>query len=680
MTLDNITYKKTLFFGNLLLLLFLGCKNDKAQLQNDAKSGEVDSVLIWVKKSRNTAISKTEREEWLAKANNTASVSSNDTLKSNYFSRISLAYLKLEDSANFRTTNKKAMELAKKLGDSSAYAETQWDLGFFLRGSTHQDSSYYHYQEAQKIFAQMGDDFYSARMLYNMAAVQADVRDYTGSEITTIRAIELLKPLNKYRQLSNCYDNLGSVTNALKEYDRSVEYYEKSLEYQEKLKEKNELGYGTLNNMGMVYQEQGQHQKAIQAFNEVLDYDSLYYKDTESYSTALSNLAYSKYKSADTIGLLPLFNRALEIKDSINDLRGISLTNFHLAEYYLDKKDTSTALDHARQAKTFAEKSSNNRRLLETLKLFPRLDPKNAAAYSQEYIALNDSLQQEERKTRNKFARIRFETDEFIAENRLLARQRQLLIGIAIGLSLLAGSIFIIISQRVKNEKLKFQQKQQEKNQEVFDLILSQKKKLEEVKQQEQKRISEELHDGVQSQINGIRMVLLGLNKKTDENSLTLRHEAITKLQDVQEEVRTISHELSHASYRKIHNFSNFIDELLKEIGDAAKIAYEFRYDQERDWDQLSGETKINLYRIIQESLQNCVKHAKAKKMILDFKASETDLIISLTDDGVGFNVRKGKRGIGLKNITSRVQKLQGTWDIKSKIGEGTTVIINVPV
>ncbi|MEL6917291.1 MAG: ATP-binding protein, partial [Bacteroidota bacterium] len=326
-----------------------------------------------------------------------------------------------------------------------------------------------------------------------------------------------------------------------------------------------------------------------------------------------------------------------------------------------------------------AKESSNYKRLLETLKLFPLIDPQNGTTYAKEYISLNDSLQIAERKIRNKFARIRFETDEFIAENQLLARQRQLWIGIAAGLFLLAGAVSVIVYQRIKNQRLKFQQQQQENNQEIFDLMLSQKKKVEEGKQIEQKRISEELHDSVVGQMHSIRVLLLALNQKTTETAIQQRTEVLSKLQELQEEVRTISHELNDASYQKIHNFINSIQDLLNTISDTAHMKCQFYYDDGMDWDQLNGEVKINLYRIIQESLQNCVKHAKADEVVLNFETEDNIINVSLVDNGVGFDTKKGKRGIGLKNITSRIQKINGTWDIKSKVGEGTTVTVLVP-
>ena len=209
--------------------------------------------------------------------------------------------------------------------------------------------------------------------------------------------------------------------------------------------------------------------------------------------------------------------------------------------------------------------------------------------------------------------------------------------------------------------------------------MLAQNQKLEEGKQSEQRRISEELHDGILGEMNGIRMVLLGLNNKADEDAVSLRSQAITKLQQVQEEIRTISHELSDASYRKFHNFVISLQELLKTLADAAGIAQEMTYDEDIDWDTMSAEMKINLYRIVQESLQNCIKHAQASGIALNLHGNSENIVITISDDGRGFNPQSGKKGIGHKNISSRVKKLGGKWEIYSQPGEGTTVTIKVP-
>lgn len=671
--------KYILLLGAVFFISFADPK-DTVPMMNRTPLPFQDSVLTWIHEGRNSMYSREKRADFLGKAYIVTETDAHDSLKIKYFSRLSLGYLRLPDSLLFRETNRKTIQLAKKTRDSMVQAEAHWDLAVFYRSFAIPDSAYYHYGEALKLYNALKNNFNTARMLYNMALVQTDVKDYTGGEITTIRAIELLKPLDKYQQLYNCYNNLGVITKELREYERAIGYFDMALDYLSKLNEENTLNFEILNNIGTVYQEQGFHKKAIPYFKQVLDADSLRVKDSQLFAKAMNNLAYSKFKAEDFTNLPELFTDAIGIQDSLKDYAGISRSHFCLAEFQLAQGDTVAAMVQAQNAKIFSEQSSNNKRLLQTLQLMARLEPQNALAYTQRYMVLNDSLIQEERKARNKFARIRFETDEFIAENEVLTREKQLWAGIAVGLLLLGLAIYIIVDQRAKNQKLRFQQQQQASNQEIFNLMLSQKQKVEEGKKMEQKRISEELHDGVLGKMLGARMLLTGLNKKADEAAISQRARAISALQEVEGEVQSISHELSHAAYQKIHNFIHSIEDLLESLRETTSIAHSFSYDDTIDWDGLTGDIKINLYRMVQETLQNSVKHAQCKNVSVDFAKEKNNLLITIADDGRGFSTKRGKKGIGMRNIASRMEKLGGSWDVTSTQGKGTTVLFKIPI
>ena len=107
---------------------------------------------------------------------------------------------------------------------------------------------------------------------------------------------------------------------------------------------------------------------------------------------------------------------------------------------------------------------------------------------------------------------------------------------------------------------------------------------------------------------------------------------------------------------------------------------FSFDYDETYDWDAMKGEIKINLYRMVQEILQNAVKHSKCKNILVSFVRRNQKLIVTITDDGQGFASKPGKKGIGMRNIKSRVEKLGGTWDINSRPNKGTTIILNIPL
>ncbi len=673
----NCRYK-LFWLGLGILCTIAGCN------QNTNKHATVpsskDSVNTWIDQGRNDELSLGTRKEFLLKAYEANRSIDVDSLANQSMSRLSLAFLDLNDSLWFRKTNADAMRMARQIRDSTSLAGLHWDLAVFFNIKSVPDSAYFHFYKAKELYQLMQNPLYEARILYNMAVIQASVKDYTGSELSTFQAIDLLKPLNEIRYLGHCYNNLGSITKELEEYNQAIAYYNQAMEYYRKLPENKALERSILNNIGVLYQEQGKDRKALEYFDKVLADQKSEAPNTSLYARLLANRAYSLLRTRATTEGMDTFGRAIALQDSLSDLSGLSRSHYNLATYYYENGDNQQALEHVRKAEGFALESDNNKRLLESIRLLAVLDPENASVYSGRYINLSDSLAVEERAIRNKFARIRFETDEFKAQNQLLERQRQLWIGIAAGIILLALAIFIIISQRVRNQKLNFERQQQEANLEIFNLMLAQNQKMEEGKQSEQKRISEELHDAVLGEMNGIRMVLLALNNKTDKASMEMRDKAITRLQELQEEVRTISHELNDASYQKFHNFILSLEELLKKNSEDAGIQYKLKYDEDVHWDDISGEIKINLYRCLQECIQNAIKHGQATEIKLELQGNATQLHLEHSDNGIGFRTGRGKKGIGHRNIESRVKKLNGSWKIKSSPGKGTTVHIYVPL
>ena len=675
------TYRKLfgVVFSSIILSFGIGCSQPKS---NDISTTttEEDSIRIWVDQSKVISKDNPKKSFLLNTASQKALLVSNDSLRCKYLSEISFQLLSSNDSLQFKTINRKALRLAESIKDSVCLSMLHWDLGDFFQNIAVRDSAYYHLAKAEAIYASLGNVENSGKLLYSMAKVQSLVGDFTGSNSTVIKAIQKLKPLESYRQLYYCYNLLADNAKLLNEYESSIAYYDETLQYLRKADMGSIQEQSLKNNIGLVYQKQGKHEKAIVYFSEVIAYDSLRYSNSRLFARALNNLGRSKLKIIN-YGLLPdLFTQALEIQEGIYDIGGQVSSNYQLAQYHLAQKDSLTAFTNLIRAKELAQLSNDNKFLLEILRLFSKVDPNSATTYMEAYAALNDSLQFQERKIRDKFARISFQTNEISAKNELLARENQLWVGIAVTILLLGISTFIILNQRAKNQRLRFREQQQASNQEIFNLLLAQNEKVEEGKKSEQKRVSEELHDGVLGRMLGTRMMLLGLNKKTDPEAIAERAKAISILQEVESEVRTISHELSHAAYQKIHNFILSIKDLLKTVQGTSKIDIDFDYADDLDYDALNGEIKINLYRMIQECIHNAVKHAECKRINVIFGADVKSLNIIIADDGKGYVVKKGKKGIGTRNITSRMQKIQGSWNVDSVVGKGTTVTLTIPI
>ena len=131
--------------------------------------------------------------------------------------------------------------------------------------------------------------------------------------------------------------------------------------------------------------------------------------------------------------------------------------------------------------------------------------------------------------------------------------------------------------------------------------------------------------------------------------------------------------------YNLTFNIS-IIKSLLEKQTKAYKLKYVLRNDDNIDWDSINNKTKIHYYRIIQESLQNIYKHANATEVHISFKQKNNVICLSISDNGSGFDVNKARKGIGLKNINSRVKEIQGELDIKSTMDSGTEIRIKTPI
>ncbi len=610
------------------------------------------------------------------------SVPDTDTVFIGYYEGILDNLNPVGDSSIYRRVLSDWEDSALDKNDTVARAAAYRAWYTLYRRNNVMDSAYLSANSSYTLSLKFDDPFAIASSLQKRAIAEYYLHDYYTSQNTIITALRYLDNFDTeeaIRRKISCYNMLGTTANALKNHQQAVDFRLKALELIEDKSLANRSYYSILNNLGYSAYEMQDYAQAMQYFHGVTDHDSLRIMEPALYARSLVNLGLTELAANKKDSIEYRYKQALHIRDSLNAERSMPRSYYFLAEYYWAEQDTTKALEYVHYATEKAQQLGELDALQDIMILEAQIEPEKAPALMVSLDSLKEQLAINERQIQDKFARVRFNTDAYIAENEDLERKQLMYIGILAGVLLLGTSVSIIISQRVRNQKLRFEQKQQETNEEIFNLMLTQNEKIEESKKNEQKRISEDLHDGVLGEMNGIRMVLLGLNEKSDEASQSLRKQAITKLQTVQEEIRTISHQLNDSAYDKFHNFILSLEELLEEFCGAAGLEYGMHFDNDCDWDNLPGLIKINTYRIVQECIQNTVKHAQAKKVTLTLGAFGSFCEIRIKDDGKGFETGKGKRGIGQKNIKSRVKKMKGRWEIKSAPGQGTEVILKVP-
>ena len=202
-----------------------------------------------------------------------------------------------------------------------------------------------------------------------------------------------------------------------------------------------------------------------------------------------------------------------------------------------------------------------------------------------------------------------------------------------------------------------------------------------ESQESERKRIAQELHDGLGQSLLVIKnRALLGLaaqeNKTKADEQFNEIGDSVT---DALSEVRSIAYNLRPLHIERL-GLTSTIEEMVEEIELTSGI--EINCDVEKINDLFSKENEIIFYRIIQESLNNIVKHSQATKASVEIFWENSNVILNIRDNGLGFELEtiSENRGLGLNGIAERAKILRGTYSIASEIGNGTTISLIVPV
>ncbi|MBT8272140.1 MAG: two-component sensor histidine kinase [Bacteroidia bacterium] len=598
---------------------------------------------------------------------------------------LALRFFENDDYEQYRSTYLDCLKLAQKILDSSAIGASYRNLAFYHYIESTNDSSFYYNVKAREIYRRIGDRQNEAKVLFNMADLLETERDYYGSESYVIQSLVLLQNLPETEEniddLWHVYNLLGLLSYELKNYPNAIKYHQNALEVSEKMENGFFRRNGSMNNMALVYREMKAYDKAISLHQELIDDSRLLEGSPEDYALHLGNLAYTKFLSDGFSDkeILKDYRRSFKMADTLDFDYGLMTASAHLAEYFMRRNESDSAIYYSNLTYDLAKDLSDNETVLESLFNMSKLvEGEKAKVYLTEHIKLSDSLLQSERSLRDKFARIEFETDQVIAENVQISRERLIFLISSIALAVTLLLLYIVISQRTRNRKLRFQQEQQKANEEIYNLMLAQQDKMEEGRTREKKRISEELHDGILGRLFGTRLSLDSLNLQNTDEAIKTRSQYIEELKSIEQEIRKISHDLN-ADFISGSSFSDILKTLVENQTQAFQLTYDYKEDDDIDWDELNNKTKIHIYRMLQESMQNVYKHANATHIKISFELKNDVILLSVEDNGSGFNIHRARKGIGLKNFDSRASEIGGKVEIFSKEGAGTRVKIFAP-
>jgi signal transduction histidine kinase len=664
-----------------LLIVLFACTDKK---KNDlALSLSKDSLSIYFSLANDIDLPFHYKQKYNKRAFDIVKNQKDDSLKTVNLFKVANRYYNMSDWHSFQNVSKLVLEKSIRNKDSINIAKAYTYLGDYYQSQTISDSAFLNYFRAEKIYMEINDNLHLAKTFLIKADLQLTQGDFFESEITVFKALKILKDeKNVGRDIYDSYNLLGIIYNEREEYEKSLEYHNKALIT---LEDKSipldlQLKATSLNNIGFVYLRMNNFAKAKDYLSKGLKEKDLYNGNTDLYAMLLDNLAVSKFKSKDFTGLPEQFYDALKIRDSLKLESGIIISKIHLSEYYALKKDTLRAIQFSKQALNLSRSTNKIKNTLDALKQIAVVDPKNAAKYSREYIRLNDKMLKAERNMGEKFSRIEYETNEIKDQNSSLQEKNKTLIYVFSICTLIGLFFYVYKTQQAKNRELLFKQQQQIANEDIYNLMISQQNEIELTRIKEKKKVAQELHDGVLGRMFGVRISLDSLDKIDEAEAAEKRRKYLAELKHIEEDIREISHDLNREKSELINNFVVILNKLFDNQKNTYPSKLETSFDSHIKWELVNNIVKINLYRIIQEALQNCNKYAKADTIKVEFKSEIDHLVLSILDDGVGFNVRRTKNGIGLHNIEYRAAECKGTVAIKSAKGEGTLLIVKVPI
>ncbi|HBI02756.1 MAG TPA: ATPase [Paenibacillaceae bacterium] len=204
-----------------------------------------------------------------------------------------------------------------------------------------------------------------------------------------------------------------------------------------------------------------------------------------------------------------------------------------------------------------------------------------------------------------------------------------------------------------------------------------------EAQETERKRLVQELHDGIGQSLYSISIGLNGLLYSTrDQHLQTTLSDLLHVLNDTMNEVKRLSTDLRPTSLDML-GLDAALSSLISRIERHSLIAIEYQSTLDYN-DRFSPHVELNLYRIIQEALNNIVKHSESQKALISIQwiKNREGLTINIEDERKGFphgEAGKYSTGLGLKHIQERVNLLDGLLEIKSQIGKGTSLLITIP-
>lgn len=635
-----------LFFLIFSLLQFTSC-NNKERIET-SKKPSLDSVSIYIQRMKDTSFG---NSICLNNANNALKIEKKTSPNSKRSEEI-LSYkiyllgnLKHLDSAI--NSSKELLQLTIKKNDSAAIGNNYSRLAYYYSLNYKKDSAFLSYKLSKEIHLNLGDSAKVGENLAQMAIIQSDLGDYTGSDNTAIQALKYLDK-NNIQYLTAIYNCIAISARKQKDYSEAIYWYDKAIHIS--TSEIDKISY--LNNKANAYRSLKDYDNSIIILKKLIK-DTLLNNNTKA--RVIDNLAFTKWLAQNNENVLNELISAMTIRLQENDLFGLIASYAHLSDYY-KQESPKIALEYATKMYKLSINLKSPQDQLEAMQKLIELETSNKAKeYYSSYVKLNDSINEAEKNTLNKFVKLKYDSEKNREENlqlKISTSEKELELEKEKTKNIITytagGSLFLVLLIFMYNRK---QKHKLEKRAEVYKT---------------EKRIAKKIHDEVANNVVNI------MNKvQYTENP---KNELLDDLEKVYLLTRNISHE--NNAIETGEKFEHFLKTMLTSFN-TTKTTIILKDIHKVGIAEIAKEKQIELYRILQELMVNMRKHSEASLVAITFQNIKNHYSINYSDNGIGLNLEELTFQNGLKNVETRIKSLNGTVTFETTLNNGFKVFIS---
>ena len=520
-----------------------------------------------------------------------------------------------------------------------------------------------------------GDTNNMITSLNGKGVVYDALNENTKSLESYLKAYDLSVKINDLFIQGMLLNNIGLIKFHNKQYEQALEDFKEATKISEKI-DNVRLAFNLQNNLGLVYEQLGMLEKSIRYYKKIL---KMARNIGFPYSKAIAHINLAETYKLNKEPNLSILNAdsALFIFQQLNETRNLAEPYIIKAKSYLIKGDMERAFSFADSAEIYANRAVNIEDLISIYQFKSNLfeqtkQYKKALQFQKLYYRLSDSLsdvknqkqfselqviyetEQKEAETEKKEAELNEERAQTVMlkkDNRLQQTKFILIISFSIFFVLVAGVLFYLRYLRIKKNQ------QQIYSQQLIENIDT-----------ERSRISRDLHDDIGQHLS-VAKSKINLHVKGQSDNID---DLEVSLGTIIQQVRELSHNL-HPSFIEKIGFRRGLISLLNQIEESTKLITS--YEITSAIDTISSEKQNELYRIIQESINNTIKHSNARSIKVSITVQNEQFSMTYKDNGKGFDATSNT-GFGLKTMKERALKMKAKFILNTQPGKGLTILV----